>query len=61
MKRRTIQREVSLSGIGLHKGEKIEITLKPNGDDSKTGRGIIFADILLNRGRNNFCRDGSSS
>ena len=42
MKRKTIEREVSLSGTGLHKGEKIELTLKPNGDDSKTGRGIIF-------------------
>ena len=29
MKRRTIEREVSLSGIGLHKGEKIELTLRP--------------------------------
>ena len=37
MKRRTIEREVSLSGIGLHKGKKIELTLRPNGDDSKTG------------------------
>ena len=45
MKRRTIQREVSLSGTGLHKGEKIELTLKPNGDDSKTGRGIIFKRV----------------
>ena len=30
---------------GLHKGEKIELTLKPNGDDSKTGRGIIFKRV----------------
>ena len=45
MKRKTIEREVSLSGTGLHKGEKIELTLKPNGDDSKTGRGIIFKRV----------------
>ena len=45
MKRRTIQREISLSGTGLHKGEKIELTLKPNGYDSKTGRGIIFKRV----------------
>ena len=45
MKRKTIEREVSLSGIGLHKGEKIELILKPNGDDSKTGRGIIFKRV----------------
>ena len=45
MKRRTIEKEVSLSGIGLHKGENINLTLKPNGDDSEVGRGIIFKRI----------------
>ena len=45
MKRRTIEKEVSLSGIGLHKGENIKLTLKPNGDDSEVGRGIIFKRV----------------
>ena len=45
MKRRTIEKEVSLSGIGLHKGENINLTLKPNGDDSEVGRGIIFKRV----------------
>ena len=45
MKRRTIEKEVSLSGIGLHKGENINLTLKPNEDDSEVGRGIIFKRV----------------
>ena len=46
MKRRTIQREVSLSGTGLHKGEKIELILKPNGDDSKTARASTICNLF---------------
>lgn len=38
MKRKTIKNEVSYSGIGLHKGEKIEIKLKPVMDY----KGLIF-------------------
>lgn len=44
MKRKTIKNEVSYSGIGLHKGEKIEITLKPVLDYS----GLIFKRTDLN-------------
>ena len=38
VKRKTIKNEISFSGIGLHKGEEIHITLKPSTDNS----GIIF-------------------
>ena len=34
MKRTTIRNEVSLSGIGLHKGEVINFVMKPNIEDN---------------------------
>ncbi len=52
MKRRTIAKEVELSGIGLHKGEDIRLVLKPAGDReiaTENGRevenGIVFKRI----------------
>ena len=45
MKRKTIKNEVEISGIGLHKGQEIKLTLKPNEDNSEIGRGIIFKRI----------------
>ncbi|RRD40199.1 UDP-3-O-[3-hydroxymyristoyl] N-acetylglucosamine deacetylase [Leptotrichia sp. OH3620_COT-345] len=43
MKRKTIKNEVEINGIGLHKGEKIKLILKPGIEN----QGIIFkrADI----------------
>ncbi|MDO5088484.1 MAG: UDP-3-O-acyl-N-acetylglucosamine deacetylase [Leptotrichiaceae bacterium] len=41
MKRKTIKNEVEINGIGLHKGEKIKITLKPGSENE----GIIFKRI----------------
>lgn len=43
MKRKTIKNEISFNGIGLHKGEKIEIILKPVKDNS----GITFKRVDL--------------
>ena len=43
MKRKTIENEISFSGIGLHKGEKIKLNLKPALDNN----GIIFKRIDL--------------
>ncbi|MBP9478560.1 MAG: UDP-3-O-[3-hydroxymyristoyl] N-acetylglucosamine deacetylase [Sebaldella sp.] len=43
MKRKTIKNQISFNGIGLHKGEKIEINLKPVRDNS----GITFKRIDL--------------
>ena len=45
MKRKTIRNEVEISGIGLHKGQEIKLTLKPNEDNGKIDRGIIFKRI----------------
>ena len=45
MKRKTIRKSVELSGIGLHKGEEINLLLRPNGANSETGEGIVFKRI----------------
>ena len=45
MKRKTIKNEVEISGIGLHKGQEIKLTLKSNEDNGEIGRGIIFKRI----------------
>ena len=45
MKRTTIKNEVSMTGIGLHKGDMISIVLKPNKGDNDYGLGIIFKRI----------------
>ncbi len=42
MYRKTLAKEISYSGIGLHKGEMISLVLKPNKDKSDYGQGIIF-------------------
>ena len=41
MKRKTIKNTVEISGIGLHKGEEIKLTLKSDGD----GQGIVFKRV----------------
>ncbi|RLD18422.1 MAG: 3-hydroxyacyl-[acyl-carrier-protein] dehydratase FabZ [Caldiserica bacterium] len=38
MRQRTIEREVSIEGVGLHTGEKSRVTLKP----AKSNTGIVF-------------------
>ena len=43
MKRRTIKNTIEISGIGLHKGEEIKLTLKPSENNDE--RGIIFKRI----------------
>jgi len=43
MQRKTIKNTVEISGIGLHKGEEIKLTLKPSGNNNK--QGIIFKRI----------------
>ena len=43
MKRKTIKNSVEILGIGLHKGEKIKLTLKPSKNNDE--RGIIFKRI----------------
>lgn len=45
MKRKTIKNQVTINGIGLHKGEQITLVLKPNKDDSEYGQGIVFKKI----------------
>ncbi len=47
MKRRTIAKEISIHGIGLHKGEQIELKLLP-----ATSGGIIFRRVDLESGKN---------
>lgn len=44
MKRKTIKNTVEISGIGLHKGEEIKLTLKSNGQESNE-QGIIFKRV----------------
>lgn len=46
MKRCTIKKEINYSGIGLHKGENIDMKLIPNDD------GIIFRRVDLESGKN---------
>ena len=50
MKRKTIKNTVEISGIGLHKGEEIKLTLKPSENNDE--RGIIFKRIDVS-GKNN--------
>ncbi|WP_369712045.1 UDP-3-O-acyl-N-acetylglucosamine deacetylase [Leptotrichia sp. HSP-342] len=50
MKRRTIKNTIEMSGIGLHKGEEIKLTLKPSENNDE--RGIIFKRIDV-IGKNN--------
>ncbi|MFQ5588419.1 MAG: UDP-3-O-acyl-N-acetylglucosamine deacetylase, partial [Nitrospiria bacterium] len=38
MKEKTIQNTVSCSGVGLHSGREIHMTLRP----AEKGRGIVF-------------------
>ena len=45
MKRKTIKNEVTLEGIGLHKGEMIKLLLKPNFNNNEYPEGIIFKKI----------------
>ena len=44
MKRKTIKNTVEISGIGLHKGEEIKLSLKSNGQESNE-QGIIFKRV----------------
>lgn len=39
MKQQTIKKEISCSGIGLHSGQKVSLTLKPADEDT----GIVFS------------------
>ena len=50
MKRKTIKNTIEISGIGLHKGEEIKLTLKPSKNNNE--RGIIFKRIDIS-GKNN--------
>lgn len=50
MKRKTIKNTIEISGIGLHKGEEIRLTLKPSENNDE--RGIIFKRIDVS-GKNN--------
>ena len=50
MKRKTIKNMIEISGIGLHKGEEIKLTLKPSENNDE--RGIIFKRIDVS-GKNN--------
>ena len=50
MKRKTIKNTIEISGIGLHKGEEIKLTLKPS--ENKDEKGIIFKRIDAS-GKNN--------
>lgn len=43
IKQRTIKQEVSVSGVGLHKGDKVKLTLRPAPDNT----GIIFRRVDL--------------
>jgi UDP-3-O-[3-hydroxymyristoyl] N-acetylglucosamine deacetylase len=44
IKQRTIKQSVSAIGVGLHKGEKVQVTLRPAPENS----GIVFRRIDLN-------------
>jgi len=50
VKRKTIKNTIEISGIGLHKGEEIKLTLKPSENNDE--RGIIFKRIDVS-GKNN--------
>lgn len=45
MKRKTVENIVELSGIGLHKGKEIKLTIKPRNDGEQ---GIIFKRVDVN-------------
>ena len=53
MKRKTIKNTIEISGIGLHKGEEIKLTLKPSENNDE--RGIIFKRIDVS-GKNNIIK-----
>ena len=53
MKRKTIKSTIEISGIGLHKGEEIKLTLKPSENNDE--RGIIFKRIDVS-GKNNIIK-----
>jgi len=42
-KQRTIQREISLKGVGLHTSKKVNLTFKPA--DADTGINFIRVDL----------------
>ena len=42
---KTLNNEVSFSGVGLHSGEKVDVTLKPSNSNS----GITFKRVDLNK------------
>ena len=48
MKRKTIKKVLEFEGIGLHKGEKIQIKLLPNKEET----GIFFQRVDLPEGKN---------
>ena len=54
MKRKTIHNTVEISGIGLHKGEEIQLALKSNGQESDE-QGIIFKRVDV-AGKNNIVK-----
>jgi len=54
MKRKTIKNTVEISGIGLHKGEEIKLTLKSNGQE-RDEQGIIFKRVDV-AGKNNIVK-----
>ena len=43
IKQRTIKESVSATGVGLHKGEKVQLTLRP----APANTGIIFRRVDL--------------
>ena len=43
IKQRTISKQVSAIGVGLHKGEKVSITLRP----ASANAGIVFRRVDL--------------
>jgi len=45
MQRKTIKNTVEISGIGLHKGEEIKLTLKPSGNNDKQGINFKRIDV----------------
>ncbi len=45
MKRKTIKNEVTVEGIGLHKGEMIKLVLKPNLENNEYDYGILFKRV----------------
>jgi UDP-3-O-[3-hydroxymyristoyl] N-acetylglucosamine deacetylase len=46
LRQRTLKNTIRATGIGLHSGEKVYLTLKPNEIDS----GIVFRRTDLDRG-----------